>query len=192
MRLRLLTALAVATAAAPALAVPATSAPYVGVDYQYTRLSDEKASGLSASDLIETNLHGGNAHAGLRISKNFGLELGYQATESGKKNNVLSSGLSTTIQEQGVTLDALGYYPLTNNFELIGTVGLAEVYTEAKVSGSSTVEQWDTKGRLGVGAQYWFTDHLNARTIVRYEGVNFEANEINNAALISAGLNYQF
>lgn len=191
--------LAAITVALPAMAKPSVQSdsgyftrPYVGADYQYTHVSNARANGLSANDLLETDLHGGNAHVGLRFHKHMGVELGYQATEAGKKDNVLGSGQSTTLQHQGVTLDFMGYYPIANRLELIGALGISEMYTEAKVDGISAVETWNTKARYGAGAQYWFTDSLNARTMIRYEGVDFDGNNAHNAVQATAGLNFQF
>jgi hypothetical protein len=171
--------------------------PYVGADYQFSKYGNEDLSalfgaGVQTDDIVDTNLHGGNIHVGARVHKNLGFELGYFQTEKANKSNVLGSGLDTGIKITGGTLDALGYYPITNQVELIGTVGVS--YAKGELSGSAFTapsDETEWKPRIGGGAQYWFTDNLNARGLVRYQGADFD-NSVDNAVVTSLGLNYQF
>jgi opacity protein-like surface antigen len=192
----LLCALAI-VGTAPAYAAPTTTGndlffkPYVGADYQYTHIEDADGNGVSVGDVFKNNLNGGDIHVGARIHKNLGVELGYERTEVGKKSNVLGSGFDTNLRQQGGTLDMLGYLPVSNSVDLIGTVGAAVVETHATATDGENDKPTDIKGRAGVGAQYWLTDNVNIRGMVRYEGVSFES-DVNNAVLASAGVNFQF
>lgn len=165
--------------------------PYIGADYQYSKSGDEDfGSGVKTNDLIDTGLHGGNIHIGTKVHPNLGFELGYFRTEDGDKN--IGGGVTTKVRVQGGTLDAMGYYPVAKQLELIGTIGVS--YSKADLSipslglsGDST--EW--KPRAGAGAQYWISDNLNARGLVRYQGADFDG-IVNNAVVATAGINYQF
>lgn len=167
--------------------------PYIGADYQFTRLS-------YAGDGGHDSFSGFNIHAGNRFSDHFGLELGYFRTgEQSATYDIL--GTPTTIKGrlQGVTLDALGYLPVTedNAFELVGTVGLA--YTHGRIESAGYITGSDSDNdigfRVGGGAQYNFTQNLNARALVRFQTVGLEVQGIDvtdNAWIGSFGLNYRF
>lgn len=193
-RLVSVVALTVTCLAYSASAVPSGDGlylrPYIGADYQYNHVVDS-----GAGDSYQTDLNGGAAHFGVRLNENFGVELGYEATEEGTKDNVAGANVSTKLQEQGATLDLLGYLPyngISREFEWIGTVGIAEVYRSAKVSTGLKEEDTLTKGRIGLGGQYWISNHFNYRILARYEGEDFNSDNADNSILLSAGLSYQF
>lgn len=162
--------------------------PNIGADYQYTYI-DYKDNN---DEVLEKSLHGGDVHIGARIHKNLGFEAGYLRTAEATKDNVLGSGLDTKIKLTGYTFDALGYLPLGNGkFELIGTAGITRIKADLSIPGIGSDSESETKGRVGGGAQYWLSDNLNVRTLVRYQGASF-SDVANGAVIGNVGLNYQF
>lgn len=200
---RILCSLAVVSIAASAHAAPSTSTddfffkPYVGADYQYSQYGNKNiGTGVKSDNIVDTGLNGGDIHIGARVHQYLGFELGYGQTEEGKKS---AAGYSiggvplgeTKVQVKSATLDAMGYYPVAPKTELIGTVGISHADANLNLSpiGSSDKSEW--KPRIGAGAQYWLTDNLNARALVRYQDADF-GSTTNNIIISTVGLNYQF
>jgi len=169
--------------------------PYVGADYQYSYLSYPSVDGLSGSDFASDSMNGFDLHVGARVHKYLGIEAGYMWNETPSKNNILGTGINDKVNIKGFTLDAMGYLPVdeAGKFELIGTAGVSRLKGGAKFTGAfvENDSESETKGRIGGGAQYWITDSLNVRGLVRYQGVNF-SDSINNDTIASLGLNWQF
>lgn len=196
------TALAAPKAAAPKTAEispPASSGefffkPYVGADYQYVVVNydDIPGTAFNYGDIAEDTLHGANIHVGARVHKHLGFELGYLWTDSADKT---LPGGSTSVEFSGFTLDAMGYAPLTDKVELIGTVGVAHLKGEATGTvtgvGTASADETETMPRIGVGAQVWLTENINARGLVRYQAADFDGT-LKDMVMASAGLNFQF
>ncbi len=159
--------------------------PYVGADYEYVHLNynnDDKG-------LAKENLNGGNAHVGARIHKNLGFEGGYTETATATKDNVLGSGLDSSIKLSGFNLDALAYLPVGDGkLELIATGGVAYTKIKIGVTTAGSASDWQTKGRFGAGGQYWLSDNANIRAIARYQ----DAGDGESAIIGNLGINYQF
>lgn len=160
--------------------------PYVGADYDYTSINYND----NADSILSDSLSGGDVHIGARIHKYLGFEASYFDTASSSKNVGI---LNTNVKLEGYTLDAMGYLPVADKVELIGTAGVSRLKATLSLSGllSGTGSDWETKARMGGGAQYWITDNLNVRGLVRYQGANFSG-IVNNAVISSLGLNWQF
>lgn len=172
--------------------------PYAGADYQYTNInySDNiQGTGINGSDILAESLHGANIHAGARIHKNLGFEVGYTWTGDASKDNVLGTGSNTKVNLSGGNFDALAYLPVDDkgHFELIATAGVTYLKADVTANGvlASSDSQWETKGRIGGGAQYWVTDNANIRALVRYQGADFDG-VVDNAIIANVGLNLQF
>jgi len=165
--------------------------PYVGTDYQYTYMDYTNA----ADGLFSSSLHGVNGHVGARIHQYFGIEGGYLWTGEAGKDNISGSGLNTRIRLHGFNADLLGYLPVgtSKRFELIGTIGGSYLTANVRASGAGfgTGSDSEWKPRFGAGAQYWLTDKLNLRGIVRYQDANFSG-LANEAITANIGINYQF
>lgn len=173
--------------------------PNVGVDYQYTAVDYDDIQGTgtfldgsSYETLFSDSLHGANFHVGARVHKNLGFEAGYLFTDKSEKDNVLGSGIDTKVDFSGFNFDVLGYVPVGDGrFELIGTAGVTRLKATAKATGLSSADDTEVNGRVGVGAQFWITDNINARGLVRYQGADFDG-LADNAVIGNAGLNFQF
>jgi len=189
MRNKLLATAAILLSATAAHAAPYQDGwffkPSVGADYQFTELMDDRAGGRTQANSFDTDLNGGNLHVGARVHKNLGLELGYIENLDEKNNG-------TKIQEHAPYGDVLGYWPVGDKVDVIGALGVSKYHVLANNSNSTKNSEFSWRGRYGVGAQYWLTDHVNLRTIARYEGEDFDSSNSNNSAQITAGVNVQF
>jgi opacity protein-like surface antigen len=169
--------------------------PSVGVDYQFSHINYafDDTNQVNGDKLFNDSLHGANFHIGARVHKYVGFEAGYLWTAKASKNDILGSGLNSKIDFSGYNFDVLGYLPIDDKgkFELIGTVGV--VHLTAHLTGSllttSPINDSETKARIGVGGQYWLTDNVNVRGIVRYQD---SSGFIKDAVTANAGLNFQF
>jgi opacity protein-like surface antigen len=171
--------------------------PYIGADYQYASFDyqDDPTIGLNGSDLAEDSLNGGDIHIGARVHNNLGFELSYLQTEQGKKSNILGTGINSKVEFKGFTLDAMGYLPIdeAKRFELIATAGVSRLRGKVSFDGAATdtEKETETKGRFGGGAQYWITENVNVRALVRYQDADFD-DSVNHAVLSTIGINWQF
>lgn len=196
-----------------ALLLPATAQaqsvvfkPYVGFDIQRTNYaynSNYDLDGLSVDgDLVlEDGLNGLNIHVGNRFHENFGAEIGYFRTRQESKDiaagdvvgdgTVAAADFSTDTQVQGFTLDALGYLPVYDGVELIGTAGATWTKIEVEVTDSDDIDESELGFRAGGGIQYTFTEAISARALARYQTADFD-DIADRAWTYSLGLNYSF
>ncbi len=130
----------------------------------------------------------------MRLHRYLGLEATYFDSSRSKKSGILGTTASSSVKFQGESLDVMGYLPLgESKSELIGLVGVDHASANSSVTISGTTYKGTggkTYPEFGGGMQYWLTDNLNTRFLVRYEDINSTA--INNAISSSIGLNYQF
>jgi len=205
----LLAAFAAFGVSASACAEPGDSVlrlkPYVGIDLQRYHMSyaDDEIAGIPFNwgEGLEDNIDGVNIHVGSRLHKNFGLELGYFRTkEEGKTFDIgLGTPMESKLRLQGVTLDALGYLPVTESgrLELIGTAGVSYTWADVKLDtgalGLGTVKDDDREFgfRAGAGAQFNLTDSVGLRGLARYQSADFD-NTADRAWVYSLGVNYSF
>ncbi len=189
--------------------------PYLGMDYQHSSLDYSDYPATSAgfvsspagnySTFFGDSADGFDAHGGLRIGKYAGLEIGYMDSGTTTKNSSLnfstpfgpvSFPTSSKISLTGPVFDFMGYLPVTDSgsVELIGTVGISDLTENLSgniaylgVNGSQT----EVGYRVGGGAQYYLTDNLNARALIRYQSADFSG-LMNGAVLFNLGFNYEF
>lgn len=192
--------LMVVLSANAALAAPETSGgfffkPYVGADYQYAKGNYKSEDGISYSDIFPDSFNGGDVHVGARIHQYLGIEANYFDTAHANKSNILGTGINSSAKFSGFAVDALGYLPLGDKrFELIGTVGVARTKVDGKLSLDgffASENAHEVKPRIGLGAQYWVTDNLNIREIIRYQDANFDG-LAKNIIIGTIGANWQF
>lgn len=173
--------------------------PYVGAEYQHTIVDYASVDGISFDDVYEDNFNGGSIYLGARIHDHLGIEVGYNRTTSEDVDNVLGTGVNTSLKLQSFTFDLMGYYPVdeAQKLELIGSVGLARTKAEAEIDAtaigftSARDDTTETKLRLGAGAQYEFAEDWNMRGMLRWQDADFE-DSADNAYIFSLGVNYTF
>ena len=131
---------------------------------------------------------GAGLFVGAKLSQNFGLEFGFQKDMKAKTKwegtrtiplNVFTDNGSLSISNQNLYLDAVGYKPLSQSFELIGVAGVGYLKTKAEFENAWTTAPFAAAGteaknwsnsklglRLGGGVQYKLTERFNARAMI--------------------------
>lgn len=171
---------------------------YVGAEAQYNKLKgDKNFSNAGQSLLRKKNSPGADLFLGTRITENFGAEVGYSVLK--RSHNNLTGGQVVNVKMNNPHVDAIGYIPVGNDVELIGSVGLGRLSTKVdnKVNGVVTALTANDKSltktktgiRLGLGAQYKFSENVGARFMVRHQKGNKIIKNVNSAGL---GLFCQF
>lgn len=171
--------------------------PYVGLDYVYSMTDlDVKIANADVSEYLEDDLNAFAVSVGAKLHKNFGVEAFYQQSEDGEKK---WPGEKTTTNYKAYGVDFVGYFPAHEKIELLGSVGVGYYDAEAKYNGDAFAAlninsvKLDDSGlgyRLGVGAQYNFTENWGARVMARY--VDTDIDGMDNMVDLTAGVRYTF
>lgn len=178
--------------AAPALAdsFNIMDSYYVGAGYSYG--STEGNSDYK--DVVPDDFHYYNIFAGTKFHENFGFELGFrQSTESEVSKsfsttdtffgNTFGAAVTSTlkVKKRVFDFDLNGFYPMQDNFELVGTVGVGfaklsfDSTTSASVAGLGDDRIRQTDSASGVtlhvagGFNYEFSPAWKLRARVTWE-----------------------
>ncbi len=167
--------------------------PFLGVDYYHAYMKGRN----SWNSIFPNSYPGGTFYVGTKFHQYFGLELGYDWSLKQKKEWALPAGSNffgtvqqsisgtTKVQRSGGHLDVVGYLPVAESVELIGSLGFGWIQTKiqttfdvvpgATVEGSSLASV-SGKGRgvfrVGVGANYMLTDIVGMRAKVGWESTS--------------------
>jgi hypothetical protein len=168
---------------------------YAGADFQHTGVRyTDIAPGVNGSDFFSDSLSGGHFHAGARFTPMLGVEAGYLWIPEHKKS---LSGGESSIDVNGITMDAMFYFPMDARgaFELVGLGGASYLTATAKLSGpafGNIVDEDSEWGwRAGGGAQFRIADNVNIRGLAVYQSADFEG-DTEDAWQLSIGLNFLF
>lgn len=182
---------------------------YVGAEAQMNKLKsgnsvqqfqDSKGNSL----LRQTNIPGAGLQLGTRLNENAGLEVGYSWLR--KSNSIVSDVAANVMTNKNLLLkmkntyvDLLGYVPVANDINLIGSLGFGRLSTKAQVKTNGVnvpltqAAQDATKTkmgvRFGVGAEYKIDSNISARFMLRQQKGNGTVKNVKSAGL---GLFYQF
>ena len=145
-----------------------------------------------------------------KFNKYFGLEGFYQKSGDGKNETMYEDNEEwgeygedkTTISYTAIGVDALGYLPVSQELELLASLGLAQYDFESKTSyigiygnyyeEGSEAKDFDSLGiRIGIGAQYNITNNFALRAMARYVKMN-DDEYVKNLTELSLGLRYMF
>lgn len=140
---------------------------------------------------------------GSRFNENVGLELGASRLGTQKckikdqASNTIMQGAGISIKNRNIYADAMGYMPVDCAVDLIGSVGVGRLSTTIngkEASNPTAAQKFSAKStkvgvRVGVGAQYKFTDNIGARLMVRHQQGNKIVKNMTSANL---GMFYQF
>lgn len=176
---------------------------YVGAEGQYNKLKGGKYfedTRTGKSLLRKKTSPGAGLFLGARVTENFGAELGYSFLK--RSHNVDVGGVkgdNTDVKMRNSYLDAIGYLPVSNEVELLGSVGVGRLSTKVTEKSNNVVQpltnedkkltKSKTGVRFGLGAQYNLTENVGARFMVRHQKGNKTIKHVNSAGL---GLFYQF
>jgi len=144
--------------------------------------------GAEATGSKLENIHGTHGGAGLfagsRLTENVGVELGYAYL--GKSQD--TTGI-INLDHTNLTADLMGYLPISENVDLIGSVGVGRLKTDVKVANSSLADSSKVAPRVGAGAQYKFDNNVGVRAKVNFQKGN---DIVKNATTVGIGAFYQF
>ena len=161
--------------------------PYVGLDYSYVDAGMKKINGTK---WFESKFNTGSANVGLNLNRYFGVEAFYQLSQNKTKRVGESKG---KMKFDAYGLDLMGYMPVYEKLDLVGTLGLAEYKFKGNRMHPAGQDKYKKDGigiRMGGGLQYNFTDHIALRALARYNWVDIS--KVNHIAEFSAGLRYTF
>lgn len=169
--------------------------PYIGFDYVKTLV---EFSEKEDKDVLEDSLDSFAVSIGSRFHKYFGAEIYFQQSADGEKevNYFLGQkrvNADTKINYKSYGLDMLAYLPATDNFSLLGSVGVGyyDMEAEAELLGVSAKTSEDNLGpRLGIGAQLDLSEHFAIRAMARYSDPDIE--DIDNLWEFSFGVRMTF
>jgi OOP family OmpA-OmpF porin len=149
---------------------------YVGGSLGDARMSGSNIGGLN----YDKSEIGGKVHLGYSFTPNIALELGY--ANLGKHDGSIGN-----VKEDGYFLDAVGTYPLFNNFSAIGRVGVFNGKVDSSTYGSDRA----TNVKFGAGVQYTVTQNIAIRgEWERYKFDSFGSSP--KTDLYTVGVNYSF
>lgn len=139
--------------------------------------------------------------AGYAFNKNFALEGGYfDLGQFGFRATTVPAGtLSGDIKLKGLNLDAVGMLPITEKFAAFARVGLQRAKATDSFAGTGAVvpsnpspSKSTTKYKVGLGAQYDFTDMLGLRGEWERYRINDAVGNLGDIDMLSVGLVFRF
>ncbi len=185
--------------------------PYIGIDVASSKIKFGDDEWIKDYEGGDNYFDDGNTSVsfvvGAKFNKHFGLEAFYQKSGDGESeveyDDIDYYGEDkTSINYTAMGIDAIGYFPVNQEVEILASLGLAQYDFESKVSyveysyGDSyegeESKDFDSLGiRLGIGAQYNITDHVSLRAMARYAKMN-DDEYIKSLMELSLGLRYMF
>ena len=167
-----------------------TLRPYLGVDAGTT---DIGYSGSEEKYFLKDRAMFVGGAAGLRIGRNWGVEVFYQTSNTAKKT--ADDEWRTEGDYTAYGVDALGFLPLNDQLELVAAAGVGKYEFDVKLKYSDGIHEFsgsdDNVGyRFGAGAQYNLTNHWALRGMVRY--VVLDSEYIDDMLEFSLGMRYTF
>lgn len=157
--------------------------PIIGLDYAYDNVDFKKES-----KILNNDFNSGIISVGTRIGDYSSVEAFWQIAGE-KKTNTDTAKYKARFTAYG--LDAYGHLPLgcEQKVELLGSLGLGIYDIAIKKDGAKNTT--DRVGyRIGLGAQYNFTDNIAGRVMGRYNYIgNGQLHSMNE---VTAGIRYAF
>lgn len=148
--------------------------PYAGVDYYQVWMKGNKGPDALRNVFPKASYPGASAYVGARFIECLGVELGADWSARRKRDSVFATqALNVKVKRTGGHLDLVGFMPVADCFELLGSLGLgvAKAKTTATLAGVGQSISSKTKGflRLGIGASYMITDMIGLRAKLGFE-----------------------
>jgi hypothetical protein len=145
----------------------------VGADYQQTFMKSKTnvlVNGAPAdySAVNPKSFPGANVYVGAKFHPNFGAELGFDFM---KKSRTVNTIVNKT-KMMGAHLDANGYLPVADCFDVVGSVGVGLVQAKGERSGVNLKSKKGLLPRVGVGAQYMVSEMVGLRAMARWQGTS--------------------
>jgi OOP family OmpA-OmpF porin len=199
MSFRLLKLSLAAGAVAACIGAPAFAAEQegwylgAGVGYAKNTLSNVR---WFADTSEKTNDAGFKVYGGYQFNKNWAAEI--EAVSLGKYT-ADSPNLHSSVKTSGLGVSAIGMLPLSEQFSLLGKLGVLAKFTDTKEYDNNSSYNYSQKktsaaALLGFGAEYRFTPDLALRAEYEYFGkssVGENDSKVSNG-LLSVGMRYSF
>ena len=180
---------AVLAISAPAAAQQSDAGWYIGGSYGMTSF-DIDTAGITSPSLDDSD-SGFKIFGGFQFTKNWGMEFGYvDFGKAGLAGSVFGIPFTSDVGVTAFTFAGTGTLPLSENFALLGKVGLANWDAKVNVStgiGAGSDSESGTDMFYGIGARYSFNKNLS----VQVEFEQFET-DADSASMTSVGLRYKF
>jgi long-chain fatty acid transport protein len=173
---------------------------YAGFGFGQSRYLDVESSlnsgfadqGLTSTTSANTRTEGWKVYTGYQFNTYLGVEGGYANLNDMTANSATSAGnVRTELVSDAWMLAAVGSYPLTKDFSIMGKLGAAYVLqtAEVKVGTALTQRSGDDNYQplYGVGVSYALLDNINLRA----EWERFDLDDIN-IDLMTAGFAVAF
>jgi len=174
---------------APAVAQQSDAGWYMGGSYGMTSFDIDTAGIISPS--LDDSDSGFKIFGGFQFSRNWGMEFGYvDFGKAGIGGSILGIPFTGDVGVTAFTFAGTGTLPLSENFALLGKVGLANWDAKVNVStgiGAGSASESGTDMFYGIGARYSFNKNLS----VQVEFEQFET-DADSASMTSVGLRYKF
>jgi long-chain fatty acid transport protein len=157
--------------------------------------SQQAAAGKTSTTSANTRTEGWKVYAGYQFNKYIGVEGGYANLNDMSATTTITAptagSVRTNMDSDAWTLAAVGSYPLTDKFSILGKLGAAYVLTDNNVKVNSTTTQHHGddgyQPYYGVGVSYALVDNFKLRA----EWERFDLNDIN-IDLLTAGFTVAF
>lgn len=183
-----------------ATAIASTPANYVGIDYLYRNMQGRNHNNSTMGNVLGHDYNSLDIYLAHRFNSDVGISLGYEESKTVKQNYTFSAGemflgdrqnagdtssMQTRLQE--IHFDVNGYYNSTDNFELLGQLGLGLMRTNMQgsvVASNITTNlnpsnNFEIVPRISFGMQYLFGGKIGLRGLVSWEGTNMYVLKIN-------------
>ncbi len=171
--------------------------PYVGADYYQAWMRGKS----SYNQIFPKSYPGATIYIGNKFTENFGLELGYDWSAKAKKSWTLPVGTqvfnstvatsaitgTTKIQRTGFHLDLVGFLPINDCVNLLGSIGYGWVQPKIEITSLTpsanggnnnytAISSLSGKGRsvfrVAVGADWMATDMFGLRAKLGWESTS--------------------
>ena len=196
--------------------------PYAGIDLQNSWMKMKSPF----DSIAKKSFPGATLHLGTKFHENFGVEVGYHWSKQQSKDYTIANGTNfgaipatgaanatnaaitgkTKIRRSGAHLDLVGFLPVADCFELMGSVGYGWIQPKISATAAATagnaattrvvdaIKGLSTKSkgvfRLGLGASYMITDMVGLRAKFGWESTSaLRLKESNPATLSALNLN---
>ena len=174
---------------APASAQQSDAGWYIGGSYGMTSF-DIDTTGIASPSLDDSD-SGFKIFGGFQFTKNWGMEFGYvDFGKAGLAGSVFGIPFTSDVGVTAFTFAGTGTLPLSENFALLGKVGLANWDAKVNVSTGFGVGSDSDSGTdifYGVGLRYSFNKNIGVQ--VEFEQYETDADS---ASMTSVGLRYKF
>ncbi len=156
--------------------------PYIGADLQLTKMKAR----APFDTLLAKSFPGANLYVGTKFHENFGVEAGYNWSKSQDRTADIAAnfdgganadlpGSKTKLRRNSAFFDVVGFLPVMDCVELIGSVGYGYVMPKLSIqtADGTAVAGYDLKNqsvlRVGLGASYMVTDMVGLRAKLGFE-----------------------